>query len=118
MRRAERVVLALGALGEAGQPAFLAQRADAVAPAGQDLVRIGLVADIPDQPIFGRVEDVVQGDRQFDDAEPGAEMAAGDRHCIDKLGAQFAGQLRQIGFGQRTQVGRDADLVQQGCLGR
>ena len=51
MRRAEGVVLALGALGEAGQPAALAQRADAVAPAGQDLVRIGLVADIPDQPV-------------------------------------------------------------------
>ena len=41
MRGAERVVFALGALGEAGQPAALAQRADAVAPAGQNLVRIG-----------------------------------------------------------------------------
>jgi hypothetical protein len=42
-----------GALGEAGQAAALAQRADAVAPAGQDLVRIGLVADVPDQPVAG-----------------------------------------------------------------
>ena len=66
------------ALGEAGKPAFLAQRADAVAAAGQDLVRIGLVADIPDQPVVRRVEDVVQRDRQLDDAEAGAEMAAGD----------------------------------------
>jgi hypothetical protein len=31
----------------------MAQRADAVAPAGQDLVRIGLVADVPDQPVRG-----------------------------------------------------------------
>ena len=51
MRRAERVVFALRAPGEAGQPAALAQRADAVAPAGEDLVRIGLVADVPDQPV-------------------------------------------------------------------
>jgi hypothetical protein len=44
-----------------------AQGADAVAPAGQDLVRIALVADVPDQPIFvWRVEDVVQRDRQLD----------------------------------------------------
>ena len=51
MRGAEGIVFALGAAGEAGQPALLAQRADAVAAAGQDLVRIGLVADIPDQPV-------------------------------------------------------------------
>jgi len=51
MRSAERVVLALSALGEAGETAALAQRANAVAPAGQDLVWIGLVADVPDQPI-------------------------------------------------------------------
>ena len=33
------------------RPSFCAQRADAVAAAGQDLVRIGLMADIPDQPV-------------------------------------------------------------------
>jgi hypothetical protein len=44
----ERIVLALGALGETGQPAALAQRTDTIAAAGEDLVRIGLVADIPD----------------------------------------------------------------------
>lgn len=49
MRRAERIVVAFAALGEAGQAAAGAQRADAVAPAGEDLVRIGLVADVPDQ---------------------------------------------------------------------
>ena len=52
MRGAERVVFALGALGEAGEAVALAQRADAVAPAGEDLVRIGLVADVPDQAVL------------------------------------------------------------------
>ncbi len=51
VRGAERVVLALAALGEAGEAAAGTQRADAVAPSGQDLVRIGLVADVPDQPV-------------------------------------------------------------------
>ncbi len=96
MRGAERVVFALGALGEAGQAAALAQRADAVAPAGEDLVRIGLVADVPDQLVVGRVEDVVQRDREFDDAEAGAEMAAGLGDGVDRLGAQFVGQLPQL----------------------
>ena len=55
--------------GEAGQAAALAQGADAVAPAGQDLVRIGLVADIPDQPVARRVEHSVDRDGQLDHAQ-------------------------------------------------
>ena len=96
VRRAERVVFALGALGEAGQAAALAQGADAVAPAGQDLVRIGLVADIPDQPVARRVEDLMQRDGQLDHAEPGAEMAAGHRHRVDRLLAQLVRELAQV----------------------
>ena len=65
VRRPERVVFALRPAGEARQPAALAQRADAVAPAGQDLVRIGLVPDVPDQPVVRRVEHRVQRDRQL-----------------------------------------------------
>ena len=94
MRSAERVVFAFGALGEAGQPALLAQRAHAVAAAGQDLVRIGLVADVPDQTVVRRVEDVVQRDSQLDDAEPGAKMAAGVGDGVDQLSAQLIRQLR------------------------
>ena len=72
-------------LVEARKTAALAQRADAVAAAGQDLVRIGLVADIPDQAVVGRVEYVMQGDGQLHHAEAGPEMAAGHSHRIDKL---------------------------------
>ena len=96
MRRAERVVFALGALGEAGQAAALAQRADAVAPAGEDLVRIGLMADVPDQPVARGVEDVMQRDGELDDAEAGAEMPAGDRDRVDRFLAQF---VRRAGEG-------------------
>ena len=113
VRRAERIVLALGPLGEAGQPAGLAQRPDPVAPAGQDLVGIGLMADIPDQLVLGRVEHVVQRHRQLDDAEPGAEMAAGDRDGIDRLGAQLVRQLAKAVLGQPPQVGRELDAVEQ-----
>ena len=70
MRRAKRIVFALGALGEAGQAAASAQGPDSVAPSGQDLVRIGLVADVPDQPVARRIEDIMQGNRQLDDAKP------------------------------------------------
>ena len=113
MRGAERVVFALGALGEARQPAALANRANAVATAGQDLVRIGLVPDIPDQPVVGRIKDVVESHGQLDDAEPGAEMTAGDRHRIDQLGAQLIGELAQIRLREPAQIGRHIDPVEQ-----
>src|SRR3546814_7871306 len=48
VRRAERVVLALRPPGEAGQAAALTECADPVAPPRQDLMRIGLVPDIPE----------------------------------------------------------------------
>ena len=47
-------------LGEAGQAAAPAQGPDPVAPSGEYLVRIGLVTDIPDQPIVRRVEHIMQ----------------------------------------------------------
>src|SRR3546814_4890561 len=59
MRRPERVVLALAALGEARQAAALAQRADAVAAPGQYLVRIALVPDVPPQLVARRVEHIM-----------------------------------------------------------
>ena len=113
VRGAERVVFALAAAREARQAAFLAQRADAAAPAGDDLVRIGLVADVPDQPVLRRVEHVVQRHRELDHAQPGAEMAAGDRDGGDRLLAQLVGELAQLVGLQPTDVGRNVDGVEK-----
>jgi hypothetical protein len=44
--------------------------------AGQDLVRIGLVAHIPDDAVVRRIEDVVQRDGEFHHAEARAEVPA------------------------------------------
>src|SRR5204862_7658983 len=96
VRGAERIVVALAALGEAGEAAAGAQRTDAVAPSGQDLVRIGLVADIPDQAIAGCIEGVMDGGGQFDHAEAGAEMAARDGDRVDRLLTQLVGDLAHL----------------------
>jgi hypothetical protein len=114
MGGAEGVVLALAALGEAGQAAGLAQGANAVAAAGQDLVRIGLVADVPDESVARRVEDVVQGDSQLDHAQARAEVAARYRDGIDGLGAKLLGDLEQLALGNPAQILRDVDAVEQG----
>ena len=117
MRRSERVVFALGAAGEAAEAAALAKSADAVAPPGHDLVRIGLVADVPDQLVAGRVEHIMERDRQLDYAQPSAQMPAGHRHRGNHFLTKFVGKLGQLFFVQRPQVGGIVDGVQQWGFG-
>ena len=127
MRRAERIIFAFAAPGEPAQPAALPQRAHLPAPPGQNLVRIGLMPDIPDQPIMRRIEHMVQRHGQFDYPQPGAEMAAGLPHRADHFGAHFVGQLAQFskvmprvsaGLATRSSSGdlasRDSSVVEAG----
>src|SRR6478736_116975 len=118
MRRAKWIVLALGALGEAGQAVAHPERADAVAASGQDLVRVGLMADVPDDPVCRRLEDVVQGDRELDHAEARAEMAAGDRDRVDGFRAQLVRDLPKLALLEPAEVIGGVDLIQEGRLRR
>jgi len=67
--RAKRIVFALGAFGEAGQTAP-GVRSYPVAPSGQYLMRIGLVADVPNQPVVRCIENIMQGNRELDTPSP------------------------------------------------
>ena len=80
MAGAERIVFAFVALGKAGQTTAFAQRQNTVAPSGQNFVRIGLVPNIPNQPVFWRIENMMESDRQFDNAQAGSKVSAGNRH--------------------------------------
>ncbi len=113
MSGAEGVVFALGPLGEAGQAPAGAQGADAVAPAGEDLVRIGLMADVPDQDVARRLEHMVDGDGKLDHAQPCAQVAAGLGDGVDGLGPKLVGQLAQLGHRQPARVGGRTDGVEQ-----
>src|SRR5690606_4799497 len=90
-----------------------AERADAIAAPRKDLVGIGLMTDIPDQPIPWRVEDPVQGHRELDDPETRAEVTARHRYGIDRLLAQLGRKLRKILFRQPAQVLRIANRIEQ-----
>ena len=61
------------------------------------------MAHVPDQAITRRIEDPMQGHGQLDDAEAGAEVAAGDGDSIDRLLAKLAGKLRQLALVQLAQ---------------
>lgn len=47
-----------------------------MAAARENLVGVCLMADVPNEAVVRCVEDIVQSDCKFDDAEGGAEMAA------------------------------------------
>ena len=93
---AEGVVAALGALREAGDAAVLAQAGHRLAAAGEHLVGVGLVAHVPDDAVVGGVEDVVQGDREFDRAQVGREVAPRARNGIDQEVAEFVSEGREF----------------------
>ena len=73
---AHDVVLGLLDRAERRQAVVLADRVQLVAAAGQHLVRIGLVADVPEDLVVGGVEQRVQRDGDLARAEVGAEVAA------------------------------------------
>ncbi len=111
--RSERIVFALGALGEAREAAAHAKRPDAVAPACEDFVRIRLMPDIPNDAVARRVEHVVERHRQLDDAQTRAKMAPGERDGVDRLGAQFLCELRELILRQTAEVLRNGSQVQK-----
>jgi hypothetical protein len=67
--RAERVELRLVAPQEAGEPAVLLDRRQLFAAARQNLVRVSLVAHVPDEPVARRVERVMERDGQLHGAQ-------------------------------------------------
>lgn len=115
---AEGVVLALGPLGEAGQAATLAERADAVATTGQDLVRVDLMPDVPDDDVLGGLEHVVQGDGELDHAQARTQVAAGRGDGVNGFGAQLVGELSQLGQREAARVGGRVDGIQKRSLQR
>ncbi len=94
--RAERVVLALAALEEARYAVLLAQRLHSRVAPGEQLVRVALVPDVPDELVTRRVEHRVERDRQFDDPEPSADMPARRRAHRDQALAHLGCERAQL----------------------
>ena len=77
MAGAEGVVFAFVTAQEAGDAAGLADAVQLFTAAGENFVRVGLVADVPHQPVARRGKNMMQRDGQLHRAEPGGEVAAG-----------------------------------------
>ena len=109
----DRVVVGLGPAGVAGQAALLPQPVELARAAGEHLVHVRLVAGVEQDAVARRVEHPVQGERQLDDAEVGAEVAAVRRHRGDDGDADLLGELGQLGRVEVAEVVRPLEVVEQ-----
>ena len=110
---AHDVVLGLEHRAERRQPAVLADRVEAIAPAREHLVRIGLVADVPEDLVAGRVEQAVERHRQLAGAEVGAEVAADLADHVDDQLAHLLGDLLSAPRRESPEVVRALDAVEE-----
>src|SRR5262245_40640370 len=71
------------------------------------------MSHIPDQLDIGGIKDVMQGNSQFDNTETCSQVPAGNCDCIDRLGAQFIGNLLQVPRIDTAQICRALDRVEE-----
>jgi len=107
--RAVAVMLALAAEQEAVQSLVLADRGKAVETAGEELVDIALVADIEEKFVARRVEDSVQSEGEFHDAEVRSEVATGFGEDLDEFVANLLRELGEVFGGEGLEVGGGLD---------
>src|SRR5659263_259688 len=113
---AEGVAGALGDARESGDPPEGPQRRKNVPPPREDLVGIGLVPDVPDDPVPRAVEHVVEGDREFHHAEARGEVPSRARDVADDRLPQFRGDARKLVARYLLQFRRRLDRRQAGSI--
>jgi len=90
------VVFTLRPQREPVQAARLADRIETIFPPGQQFMDVALVAHVLDELVLGRVEDAVQSQRQFNDAQVRTEVpAVPGEHC-DEVLPNFDGQFLEL----------------------
>ncbi len=52
-------------------------------------MRVGLVPNVPDQPVMWRVEHIVQGDRELDRAQAGRQVSPSGADAVHEELAQL-----------------------------
>ena len=112
MAAGEGVVFAFLGAGEGADAVQFAVGVEAFAPPRQYLVAVGLVTHVPDDAVGRRVEHIVQGHRQLDDAQRRREVPGIDAHLLYDVLPQLVAKLRQLLYRQLPQVGRVLYLVE------
>ncbi len=110
----EHVVGRFGSAWEAADAVERSEGPETLQSAREQLVRVGLVAGVPHDPVARRLQQPMEGDRELDDAEGRTEVAARLRDSRDDRFADLGGKLGQLWFGEPAQVPGTGELGQDG----
>ncbi len=110
----EGVERALARVEERRHPGLLPEGVHPRAAAGEELVRVRLVAHVEDQVVVGRVEDAMERDDELHCPQRRAEVPAHPAADGDDLLAQLGTEARELVLGQRAHVPRRQDAPEQG----
>ncbi len=113
MAGADDVVLGLEDRAEGREAAVLADRVQTVAPAGEHLVRVGLMAHVPDDLVLRRVDEAVENRRQLAHSEVCAEVPADLADRVDDQLAHLLRYLLELVVIQLVQVLGLVDVVEK-----
>ena len=102
--RAHDVVRRFRDRAEGREPSVLADRGQLVTAAGEHLVGVGLVADVPQDLVARRLEQRMQRHRQLARPQVGAEVPADLPHGVDDVLAHLLRHLRQLLLGEGVQI--------------
>ena len=109
----ESVVFALGharKAADAVQPALGPER---LAASGDDLVGVGLVADIPDDLVLRGFEDIMQRRGQLHGPEARSQVPRVDRTLVDDIASQLVAVNAQLLRRELLQLPRRRDRIEQ-----
>jgi hypothetical protein len=76
------------------------------------------MTDVPDDSVSWCIEDVVERDREFHNAEAGTQVASGHCYSVNRLGPKLIGHLMELALFELTQIVGGMDLIKQGRFGR
>src|SRR5687768_6342066 len=80
-----------------------------VPAAGEDLMSVRLVPDIPHQLVVRRIKNMMECNGELNHSEAGPEVSAFDRNHVNDELAKLPAKLRKLIFFQLSEVGGNAD---------
>ena len=110
MSRVEHVVFGFLSPEKTAETVVLPDSWELISPAGEDLVGVGLMANVDDQLVVRRVECVVQRDNQFDRSQARPGMPADLGKCFNHILANFVSERLELRLRQFPQVRGIVDL--------
>jgi|SRR5690625_4350033 len=113
MSGAPAVVFALVSGEKTAQAAGFSDLPESFAlSSGEEFVNVSLVGDVENELIFRSGKNAMQGDRQFDDAEIRADVAAVDGGDFEDFLSDFSGERRELFRVELLEIGRTENLRQ------